>query len=70
MQKQRHLAAQKLLDGTFGTKSFQVGANSNETISLGLTSIKAADIGTKRYDLNGTTVGLGEANATCGRHYR
>ncbi len=53
----------QLLDGSFGTKSFQVGANSNETISLGLTSIKAADIGTKRYDLNGTTVGLGEANA-------
>ena len=51
----------QLLNGSFGTKSFQVGANSNETISLGLTSIKAADIGTKRYDLGGTSVGLGEA---------
>ncbi len=54
---------QSLLDGTFGTKSFQVGANANETISLGLSSIKAADIGTKRFDLAGTTAGLGEASA-------
>ena len=53
----------QLLDGSFGTKSFQVGANANEVISLGLSSIKASDIGTKRYDLNGTTAGLGEANA-------
>jgi len=55
--------SQKLLDGTFGTKSFQVGANANETISIGLSSIKSADIGTKRFDLMGTTAGLGEANA-------
>ena len=54
---------QKLLDGTFGTKSFQVGSNANETISLGLSSIKATDIGTKRFDLAGTTAGLGEATA-------
>ncbi len=54
---------QKLLDGSFGTKSFQVGANANETIALGLNSIKAADIGTKRFDLGGATVGLGEATA-------
>jgi flagellin len=53
----------KLLDGTFGTKSFQVGSNANETISLGLSSIKATDIGTKRFDLAGTTAGLGEATA-------
>lgn len=52
-----------LLDGTFGTKSFQVGANANETISLGLSSIKATDIGTKRLDLAGTAAGLGEATA-------
>ena len=52
-----------LLDGTFGTKSFQVGANANETISLGLSSIKATDIGTKRLDLAGVAAGLGEATA-------
>lgn len=37
---------QKLLDGTFGTKAFQVGANANETIDMTLSSIKASDLGT------------------------
>ena len=36
---------QKLLDGSFGTKSFQVGANANETISMTLDSIAADDLG-------------------------
>ncbi|MBA6414940.1 flagellin [Colwellia sp. 6M3] len=36
---------QTLLDGTFGTKSFQVGANANETIEMSLSSIKASDLG-------------------------
>lgn len=36
----------KILDGTFGNAAFQVGANVNETINVGLsTSMKAADIG-------------------------
>ncbi|MEW6293629.1 MAG: flagellin [Pseudomonadota bacterium] len=36
----------KLLDGTFGTANFQVGANVNETISVGITtSMKATAIG-------------------------
>jgi len=37
---------QKLLDGSFGTKDFQVGANANETISVTLDSVKASDLGT------------------------
>ncbi|MGO2331614.1 MAG: flagellin [Pseudoalteromonas nigrifaciens] len=36
---------QQLLDGSFGTKSFQVGANANETIEMTLSSIKAGDLG-------------------------
>jgi flagellin len=52
---------QQLLDGSFGTKDFQVGANSNETISVSLNGIKASDIGSEFHDLNGTTAGLGEA---------
>jgi flagellin len=52
---------QQLLDGNFGTKQFQVGANANETISLSLSSIAASDIGVQSYDLAGTTAGLGEA---------
>jgi len=37
---------QKILDGTFGTAAFQVGANAGETISIGLsTSMKTTDVG-------------------------
>jgi flagellin len=55
----------QLLDGTFGTKSFQIGANANEIISVGLTSIKASDIGSNRMDLASTTIaGLGQAGST------
>jgi len=37
---------QQLLDGNFGTKSFQVGSNANETIEMTLASMKASDLGT------------------------
>jgi flagellin len=56
----------KLLDGSFGSKSFQVGANANETISLNLSSIKASDIGNNSKTLAGDTtdaLGLGAAAA-------
>ncbi|WP_042143001.1 flagellin N-terminal helical domain-containing protein, partial [Pseudoalteromonas sp. '520P1 No. 412'] len=33
---------QQLLDGTFGSKDFQIGSNANETISVSLSSIKAS----------------------------
>jgi len=36
---------QKLLDGSFGSKSFQVGANSNETIAVSLGNVSADKIG-------------------------
>jgi len=36
---------QNLLDGSFGTKAFQVGANSGETISVGLKDISGDVIG-------------------------
>lgn len=54
---------QQLLNGTFGTKQFQVGANANETISVSLSSVASNDIGVQSYDLAGTTAGLGEAAA-------
>ncbi|WP_371319618.1 flagellin N-terminal helical domain-containing protein [Oceanimonas pelagia] len=38
---------QKLLNGAFGTKSFQIGANANESQSLGLSDISASAIGRK-----------------------
>ncbi|MBB1295898.1 MULTISPECIES: flagellin [unclassified Pseudoalteromonas] len=52
---------QQLLNGDFGTKQFQVGANANETISLSLNSVAASDIGIQSFDLAGTAAGLGEA---------
>lgn len=51
----------KLLDGTFGSQSFQVGANANETINVALKKADGASIGANRYDLKGT--GLGNALA-------
>ena len=37
-----------LLDGSFGTTSFQVGANANETISLGLGNVARQQIGSQQ----------------------
>ena len=39
-----------LLDGTFGTKQFQVGANANETINVTLSNMSADSIGA--YEVN------------------
>ena len=45
---------QSLLDGTYDAKSFQVGANANETISMSFISTAAEDLGvTKGKDVNG-----------------
>ena len=39
---------QKLLDGKFGTKDFQIGSNANETISVSLRNTNAASIGNEK----------------------
>jgi len=52
---------QQLLDGSFGTKKFQVGANANETIGLTLSSTGADDIG--KYDITGAGSSFGIAPA-------
>ncbi|MBA6370384.1 flagellin [Colwellia sp. BRX8-4] len=44
---------QKLLDGTFGSKSFQVGSEANETIGMSLSSIASRDIGLLGKQLSG-----------------
>jgi flagellin len=55
---------QKLLDGSYGTKAFQVGSNANETISMSLGNIRAHAIGTNSTELNsGIATGLGGAVA-------
>lgn len=50
----------KLLNGSFGSSTFQVGANSNQTITVG-----AGDVRTNKYGLNtATTVAITPASAT------
>jgi len=51
--------ATKLLDGDFGTKQFQVGANSNEVINVSLKDVSADAIGA--YEVQGTGTVLGVA---------
>ncbi|MDN3485397.1 MULTISPECIES: flagellin [unclassified Pseudoalteromonas] len=47
-----------LLDGTFGTKQFQVGANANETINVSLRNVAADAIGSNEIDGPGTVFGV------------
>jgi flagellin len=51
---------QNLLDGTFGTKAFQVGSNTGESISVGLKDISADVIG----DTDTHLLSAGLANST------
>ena len=44
----------KLLDGTFGTESFQVGSNANETISISIANSRATAIGANTVGSTGT----------------
>lgn len=53
---------QNLIDGTFGSRSLQVGANANETIDLTLRNVAANAIGSNRITLGAAataTAGLG-----------
>lgn len=45
-----------LLDGSFGTSSFQVGANANETINVSLGNISATKIGSYQMGESGTSM--------------
>ncbi|WDU63679.1 flagellin [Pseudomonas poae] len=46
---------QKLLDGSYGTKAIQVGANANETINLSLENVAANNIGSQQVKSVGLT---------------
>ena len=53
---------QKLLDGSFGSQNFQVGANANETIGLAINSAQTDDLGNARADLDaGNLMGVAVA---------
>jgi flagellin len=55
---------QQLLNGSFGTKDFQVGANANETISFSLSSTAAKSIGVNSYALESATANTSFGRAT------
>ncbi|MCL2906338.1 MULTISPECIES: flagellin [Shewanella] len=53
---------QKLLDGTYGTQKFQVGANANETISVTLGDVAANKIGNNTISGAGSVLGVAAAD--------
>ncbi|WP_282115421.1 flagellin [Pseudoalteromonas arctica] len=57
---------QQLLDGSYGSKTFQVGANANETINVSLSSVAAEKIGANQTNLQSATGadGFGQVNET------
>ncbi|MCD9470602.1 flagellin [Photobacterium phosphoreum] len=60
---------QQLLDGTFGTKSFQVGSNANETIAVTLGDVSSNAIGSQTAGGAGTKFGLAVAEAGVSADY-
>ncbi|RTR32586.1 flagellin [Shewanella atlantica] len=57
---------QKLLDGSYGTQSFQVGSEANETIDVSLKSIAATNIGAYQSDAPGSIFGGNLVTAAAG----
>ncbi|ANJ57641.1 branched-chain alpha-keto acid dehydrogenase subunit E2 [Pseudomonas silesiensis] len=58
---------QKLLDGSYGTKAIQVGANANETINLSLENVAASNIGSQQLKssaITPSTTGLAAGDVT------
>lgn len=54
----------KLLDGTLTSAQFQVGANANQTISFGIASAKAANLGNNSLTSNNATLDFSIERAT------
>jgi len=52
-----------LLDGSFGSKKFQVGADANQTISVTLSGVGATDLGNNTLDSAGSAFGVAAAGA-------
>ncbi|AYC32516.1 flagellin [Pseudomonas cavernae] len=56
--------SQKLLDGSFGTKSFQVGAQANETINVAVADARSSALGSNVLTADGTVTGNVLVSAT------
>ena len=61
--KSTEFNGQKILDGSFGTALFQVGANADETIVATTANFKTNQYGDYRISGNGNTVAAGETYA-------
>jgi len=46
----------KVLDGTFSAQQFQVGANANQTVAVGMSSARATDMGNQYATTDGTAM--------------
>ncbi len=60
---------QKLLDGTFGTVQFQVGANANQTITAATANMRTTVYGNNQIEADGTAAvasGVGSNGVTAG----
>ncbi len=55
---------QNVLDGTLTSKQFQVGANANQTISVGIASAKASDIGNNTISGSNLAAGISQSTTT------
>lgn len=56
--------SQKLLDGSFGTKTFQVGAQANETIAVTVANARSSALGSNVLTADGTVTGNVLVSAT------
>ncbi|MFH7586145.1 flagellin [Oceanimonas smirnovii] len=54
---------QKLIDGSFGSQAFQIGAQANETLNLTLNDVRANKLGTNKVDAAGSITGKFVAGA-------
>ncbi|HVK95329.1 MAG TPA: flagellin hook IN motif-containing protein, partial [Noviherbaspirillum sp.] len=55
---------QNVLDGSLSSTQFQVGANANQTINVGIASAKASDIGNFTMSTSAGTTSMSAASAT------
>lgn len=53
----------KILDGSFVTQAFQIGANANQTISVNISGASSTTLGVNSVDTNNTTLGVSVATA-------
>ena len=57
---------QKLLDGTFTSKNFQVGANANETVAISITAANTSTLSNNTLEAHGDAVQQGLGTVTRG----